>query len=84
MTEVLVRPSQPGDIAALADLIAGFRDHLNADGPSDAEIRAHLPGALRDPTIEFACAWLSGEAPASHALYPGGREVLWSRRVAGR
>ena len=155
MSALDIRAATPADVAVLARLIAGFRDHLNAKVPTDSNIRAHLPRALQDPGIEFACAWLDGEAvgytqarfltsvwaagleayledlfvvptarrqsvgrsllryalarakargalkfslstnerneaahslyrsegfaPVSHALYPGGREVLWSR-----
>lgn len=157
MSDLEIRTAEPHDAGALADLIAGFRDHLRAGSPSDSEIRAHLPAALHDPAIEFACAWLHGEAigyaqirfhtsvwasgveafledlfvvasargravgrsllrhslaraeargarrfslntndhnqeahslyrseglsPQSHALYPDGSEVLWSRRI---
>ena len=152
-----IRNAAPDDAPVLAPLIAGFRDHLIAKVPTDADIRAQLPRALHDPSIEFACAWLGDEAvgftqarfltsvwaggleafledlfvvaaarhqsvgrsllrhvlaraeargarrfslttnernesahalyrseglaPVSHALYPGGREVLWSRSV---
>jgi ribosomal protein S18 acetylase RimI-like enzyme len=157
MSDLEIRNAEPSDAAALADLIAGFRDHLKAGTPSDSEIQSHLPRALHDPAIEFTCAWLHGEAigyaqtrfhtsvwapgveafredlfvvtsargrsvgrsllrhslaraeargarrfslstndhnreahslyrseglaPQSHALYPDGREVLWSRRI---
>src|SRR5574341_585346 len=57
-----VRPAGFDDATALAALVAGFRDHLRARSPTDAEIRHHVPLALRDPSIEFACAWLDGEA----------------------
>jgi GNAT superfamily N-acetyltransferase len=152
-----IRDATLPDVPVLARLIAAFRDHLNAKVPSDSDIRAHLPRALRDSGIEFACAWLHAEpvgytqtrfltsvwaagleayledlfvvaaarrrsvgrsllghalaraearsalkfslttndqnepahslyrsegfVPVSHALYPGGREVLWSRSV---
>jgi GNAT superfamily N-acetyltransferase len=154
-----IRRCEISDVAVLACLVAGFREHLKARTPTDAEIRAHLPRALADPGIEFACAWRDGGAvgytqirfltsvwaagmeahledlfvvpaarrqsvgrallrdalararsrgalrlslttndanlaahalyraegltPVSHALYPGGREVLWSWQ-AGR
>ena len=50
------------DLASVRLLVAAFRDHLRADGPSDAELDAHLPQALRDPAVEFACARLGGRA----------------------
>jgi GNAT superfamily N-acetyltransferase len=125
MTSLQIRPAGLADAGALAALIGGFRDHLHATGPSDAEIQRQLPRALADPGLEFGCAWLDGEAvggrallrhalaraaargarrlaldtkernelaqalyrseglaPQSHALYPGGREVLWIKELA--
>jgi ribosomal protein S18 acetylase RimI-like enzyme len=158
MSELTIRPARSADADALAALIAGFRDHLAATVPTDLEIQRQLPAALRDPAIEFCCAWLDGAAvgytqtrfftsiwavgpqahlddlfvaarvrrqaigrallrhaiararargarqfglntnekneiahalyrseglsPQSHALYPGGREVFWVRRIA--
>jgi ribosomal protein S18 acetylase RimI-like enzyme len=157
VSPVEIRPARLGDAAALAVLVRGFRDHLAASAPSDAEIERHLPRALADPAIEFCAAWLDGEAvgytqtrfwtslwaagmeaqlddlfvapaargrsvgrsllrhaiaraaargalrfglntnewneaaqalyrseglaPQSHALYPGGREVFWVKRI---
>lgn len=157
MTDSTIRIAWARDASLLAGLIAGFRDHLKATSPTDSDIRAHLPRALRDSGIEFSCAWLEREAvgytqtrflvsvwapgieahledlfvvpgarrrsvgrsllrhalaraeargavrfslntndgnesahalyrsegltPQSHALYPGGREVLWSRSL---
>jgi GNAT superfamily N-acetyltransferase len=157
MSAFNIRDATLPDVPVLAWLIAAFRDHLNAKVPTDLDIQAYLPRALRDPGIEFACAWLNDEAvgytqtrfltsvwaagleayledlfvvaaarrqsvgrsllghvlaraeargalklslttndrnesahslyrsegfaPVSHALYPGGCEVLWTRRV---
>jgi ribosomal protein S18 acetylase RimI-like enzyme len=50
------------DLASIRLLVAAFRDHLRADGPSDAELDAHLPQALRDASIDFACARLAGRS----------------------
>jgi ribosomal protein S18 acetylase RimI-like enzyme len=158
VTDLTIRPATPRDAAAVAALVAGFRDHLKAAGPSDLELARELPRALADPALEFCCAWLGGDpagytqtrfwgsiwaagleaqlddlyvvpaargravgrallrhalaraaargalrfglttneanaaaqalyrseglAPQSHALYPGGREVLWVRSLA--
>jgi len=158
--ELRVLPAGIAEAPALARLIAGFRDHLRAKAPSDAEIERELPRALADPALEFACAWLGGRpvgyaqmrfwssvwacgleaqlddlyvvpsargrdvgrsllryavaraavrgagrfglttnegngaaqalyrseglAPQSHALYPGGREVLWVKELGAR
>lgn len=62
MSSLRILAAGSGEVAALSKLIAGFRDHLDAKGPTDAEIRRHLPLALADPGIEFGCAWLDDEA----------------------
>lgn len=158
--ELEIRIGGPADAAVIAALVAGFRDHLGAPVPSDAELRVHLPHALADAGLEFAWARRDGAAigytqtrllpsiwspgleahledlyvipsarrrsvgrallrhalaraesrgarrfglntnerndaaqrlyrseglsPVSHARYPGGREVLWTRRIGER
>jgi ribosomal protein S18 acetylase RimI-like enzyme len=62
MNTVDVLPARLSDAAVLAVLIASFRDHLRMGSPSDEEIGFHLPAALVDPGVEFACAWLGAEA----------------------
>jgi len=62
MTHPTIRPAGLPDVAVLVALIGGFRDHLAALTPTDADIRNHLPDSLRDPGIEFCCAWLDHEA----------------------
>jgi ribosomal-protein-alanine N-acetyltransferase len=62
----MIRRMGPADIGVLAALVAGFRDHLGASIPTDAELREHLPRALEDPGIEFCCAWLVDE-PVGYA-----------------
>jgi ribosomal protein S18 acetylase RimI-like enzyme len=57
-----LRLADPDDLESLRLLVAAFRDHLKADAPTDRELAAHLPVALADPAIEFACAWLEGSA----------------------
>jgi ribosomal protein S18 acetylase RimI-like enzyme len=62
MKDLTIRPATLNDATTLVVLIGGFRDHLAATFPTDAAVRRLLPGALRDPAIEFACAWLDGAA----------------------
>src|SRR5262245_51043374 len=62
MSSLKVLPAGLGEATVLAALVGGFRDHLKASAPSDAEIQLHLPAALCDPGIEFACAWLNNQA----------------------
>jgi catechol 2,3-dioxygenase len=50
------------DLESVRLLVAAFRDHLQADAPTDSDLAAHLPQALTDPSIEFACARLEGRA----------------------
>jgi catechol 2,3-dioxygenase len=50
------------DLESIRLLVVAFRDHLQAGVPSDADLKAHLPQALCDPSIEFACARLGGQA----------------------
>lgn len=63
-----VRIATPADADALATLVRGFRDHLNASTPRDAEITAWLPRVLASPHVEFGCAWLDGQAVGYHQL----------------
>lgn len=62
MGNVTIRRVGPQDAGVLASLIRGFRDHLAASIPTDAELQHHLPNALDDREIEFWCAWLFEEA----------------------
>jgi ribosomal protein S18 acetylase RimI-like enzyme len=62
MSEVTIRRAQPRDAAVLTTLVAGFRDHLRASSPADADLARSLPAALADPAIEFCCAWQGDEA----------------------
>ncbi len=62
MDPIVVRNVGPADASVLAGLVAAFRDHLLETEPSEAQIASQLPRALRDPCLEFACAWLAGRA----------------------
>lgn len=48
-----LRIAGPGDVAPLTDLIAGFRDFLDDETPSRAEIEATVTVLLRDHSTEF-------------------------------
>lgn len=62
MHSLTIRPAGLADAAALAALVADFRDHLAAQVPTDADIRRDLPRALEDPATEFSCAWIDDRA----------------------
>jgi formyl-CoA transferase len=52
-----IRPAGRDDAPALRALIAGFRDELGSERPSDAELARHLAASLAHPDLEFACAF---------------------------
>ncbi len=54
------------EFAAVATLVAAFRDHLRAERPTDAEIEHTLPLLLDDADIEFCCAFGSGGEPLGY------------------
>ena len=58
MSEFDLTVATPDHAAQLCVLIASFRDHLGAPAPSDGELEAFLPLALRDPASEFCLAAL--------------------------
>ncbi len=62
MNNLRIRPADLADTDALVALMAGFRDHLGANVPTQAELERDLPRALSDPGIEFSCAWIGREA----------------------
>ncbi|MCG8592356.1 MAG: GNAT family N-acetyltransferase [Proteobacteria bacterium] len=62
MDAVEIRTAGPGDVPALASLVAAFRDHLGVRGPTAAALAAYLPGLLRDERTELACAWDGADA----------------------
>jgi GNAT superfamily N-acetyltransferase len=69
MGQLEIRPAGPDDAVALTGLIGGFRDHLRARSPSDADVARALPRALASPAVEFACAWLDGRAAGFTQLH---------------
>lgn len=62
MDDVTIRRARSEDASTLAELVRGFRDHLEARVPTDAGLQRQLPHALDDAGIEFYCAWRGGEA----------------------
>lgn len=82
MTDLEIRIADASDAKVLAGLIAAFRDHLRAAAPTDAEIQRDLPAALRELALEFACAWLHGEAVGytQLVLFPS----IWAGGVEAR
>ena len=62
MSDLDIRSAGPDDVATLVGLIGGFRDHLRAGVPSDADLERFLPHALTLPDLELCCAWRDGGA----------------------
>jgi GNAT superfamily N-acetyltransferase len=52
----------PHEAAAVAELVAAFRDHLGAAEPSDASILASVRRIMADPDGEFL---LAGDGPSA-------------------
>ena len=61
MSGLEIRLAGTDDAEVVASLVGGFRDFLRVRSPADEALRSVIPGALADPTLEFACAWLAGE-----------------------
>ena len=57
-----IRVAEVQDAETVALLIGGFRDHLDAETPTDDELREAVLVALQDPGVEFCCAWLGDVA----------------------
>jgi ribosomal protein S18 acetylase RimI-like enzyme len=80
-TGLEIRVATPRDAADVARLVAAFRDHLRAATPSDAMIECELARALTEPSLEFSCARLDGEAVGYtqacyfHSVWAGGPEA---------
>jgi GNAT superfamily N-acetyltransferase len=51
-----VRVAQPSDAERVAALMVAFRDHIERDRPTDAQVRATVDELLRDPNTEYLLA----------------------------
>jgi ribosomal protein S18 acetylase RimI-like enzyme len=67
-----------GDVAAVARLIAGFRDWLASDTPTDASIARSVPLLIADPNTEFLLGSGGGEATGVCQLRY--RHSVWTER----
>lgn len=76
--EVPLRLAGPADLPALTGLIAGFRDFLRSDGPSESELESTLGRLLPDPSTEFL---LAGE-PAGGFAQIRYRVSVWNENGA--
>jgi ribosomal protein S18 acetylase RimI-like enzyme len=52
------------DAESVTALIAGFRDHMGRDQPTEDQIRATVEVLLRDPATEYLLASADGGRPA--------------------
>lgn len=77
-----IRRAEPGDAAALAALVRGFRDHLRTRAPTDAELERALERARARGARRFRLHTNDGNS-AAHALYPGGRELVFAKDLPG-
>ena len=72
-----IRVAGASDADDLVALISAFRDHLEAEGPSEAEIRAYLPELLADDATELGIAWSDDGQPVGYTNCRTFRS-LWS------
>jgi ribosomal protein S18 acetylase RimI-like enzyme len=60
----------PDDAAAVAELIAAFRDWWGYSAPADAGLRASVERLIADPSTEYLLGAPSGDAPPGDAAVP--------------
>ena len=72
-----VRLAQPYDAAAVARLMAAFRDHLGLSAPSDEEMRAGVERLLGDPDTEFLLGAPADDAPPAGVAQLRFRYGVW-------
>jgi ribosomal protein S18 acetylase RimI-like enzyme len=72
-----VRLAQPYDAAAVARLMAAFRDHLGLSAPSDEEMRAGVERLLGDPDTEFLLAATADDAAPTGVAQLRFRYGVW-------
>jgi ribosomal protein S18 acetylase RimI-like enzyme len=72
-----VRLAQPYDAAAVARLMAAFRDHLGLSAPSDEEMRAGVERLLGDPDTEFLLAATADDATPTGVAQLRFRYGVW-------
>jgi ribosomal protein S18 acetylase RimI-like enzyme len=66
------------EVDPVAGLLAGFRDWMGRDAPSDESIRRTAAVLLRDPETEFLLAAADGDAPPSGVCQLRYRLTVWT------
>jgi ribosomal protein S18 acetylase RimI-like enzyme len=66
------------DAASVAELMAGFRDHMGSSGPSDENMRATIETLLRDPATEFLLGAAEDGAAAVGVCQLRYRLTVWT------
>lgn len=72
-----IRRAEAGDADVMRELVAGFRDHLGASTPTDAELEARLPAVLADPASELCWACAPDRSPLGYT-YTHDHASLWA------
>ncbi|MBA3262004.1 MAG: GNAT family N-acetyltransferase [Thermoleophilaceae bacterium] len=66
------------DVELVAGLLAGFRDHMGKDVPTDDEIRATAAVLLQDSATEFLLAAPDGQDAAAGVCQLRYRLAIWT------
>ena len=64
----------------VAALLAGFRDHMGRDEPTEAQLRATVDVLMRDPDTEFLLGARDGGAAAAGVCQLRYRLAVWTGR----
>jgi ribosomal protein S18 acetylase RimI-like enzyme len=76
MPEVWVATER--DAERVTALMAGFRDHMGNDTPSDGQMRATIEELLRDPATEFLLATPDGRREPAGVCQLRYRLTVWT------
>ena len=76
MPEVWVATER--DAERVTALMAGFRDHMGNDTPSDEQMRATIEELLRDPATEFLLATPDGQREPAGVCQLRYRLTVWT------
>jgi GNAT superfamily N-acetyltransferase len=66
------------EIDDVAELMIGFRDHMDHDRPGDEQVRAAVAAILREPDSEYLLAAPDGEERAAAVCQLRYRRSIWA------
>jgi ribosomal protein S18 acetylase RimI-like enzyme len=66
------------EVETVAELMIGFRDHMDRDEPSDEQMRATATAIIREPTSEYLLGAPDGEGDAAAVCQLRYRLSIWT------